>query len=214
MAQPLAPRPEPDREPPRPGPRPLTARRGTPRLLARFDDRTRAREAMLALESAGIDGADIGLIGPNATRAARRARRRRPDAADSQITRWVAGRSLGMSVRIGLIGAAAGLVVGLVIGAITGSWVFAPVVAVIVGVFAAVVGAMVGAERSAGLNDTWELTFHEGPRDSVWVALYGGDVGRASEILRRQGSADLRRPADLDALGKLFEGVDTGRRTV
>ena len=49
-----------------------------PRLLARFDDMARAREAMVALRNAGIDAADVDLVGETAARPSRRSRRRRP----------------------------------------------------------------------------------------------------------------------------------------
>ena len=44
---------------------------------------------MVALQNAGFEAADIGLVGKQASRMARQARRRRPDRADRAISKWV-----------------------------------------------------------------------------------------------------------------------------
>jgi hypothetical protein len=172
----------------------------------------RAREAMVALQNAGIGAGDIGLVGENAKGASRRSRRRRRDKIDNKVAQVITSRSINDSVLLGAIGAGAGLVVGVILGAATGAWALLPITIVALALVGGVAGTKVGVERALGPSDSWQLPYHDPSDGSVWVAVYAGDIGTANDVVESAGAAEVRRPADLDALGRLFTGIDTGRR--
>jgi hypothetical protein len=163
-------------------------------LAARFADLVGARDAIKALENAGIDGDEIALLGPAAERARRPVN---PKPTDRRVVLYLAGRVL----RGALIGAAIGLVVATLVGVVvllvTDLAAGLLVACVLGGAFlGATVGAFVSVERSVGLADDWALTFEEatGP---VWVGVYTSD---ASDRARARQALERAHPLELRAL--------------
>jgi hypothetical protein len=163
-----------------------------PLVAARFGSVAEARAAIEALQSAGVDGADVALLSPFPDR-------RRPTAtADRNMARYLIRRVL-LGV---LIGGAVGIVVGALVGGVVVA-VTAPAAAlgelvafVAVGVvIAAPLGAYIGFERAGSLSDAWSTTFDELEPGAIWVGVTihaAHDQLRARRVLERQGPIETR----------------------
>jgi hypothetical protein len=161
-------------------------------VVGRVADLSRAREVFAALQAAGVDAAAIRLAGRDAEAAAASAgdpvRGDRLDAA--------AARHLGRRV---VAGALAGALIGAVVASAAGGILLAlDVVGGLVFVAIVVVAAIVGGtfatfasvERTAGYDDTWELTFDGGHDGPVWLVVrVADDAGarRARDVLTAEG---------------------------
>ena len=166
-----------------------SAHAASPSALARYPDLVAAREAMLHLESHGIDGDDISLVGATAAGAEDIEDRRQSDA------QLVVGAVLG-----GLVGMVAGaLVAGVVLLAWPGQlahplWAFGLGTAWIAGA-GAVLGGFVAVSRKTGFSESWPLTFEDVAPGPVWLAVYGDDqkavaaLGETEPIELRTGEA-------------------------
>jgi hypothetical protein len=186
-------------------------RRGTPALLARFESMDRARAAIERLESSGIDGNAIALLGSTVERARVTARRGAGGVpgADARVLRYVSNRVGRAAASAAVLGAVAGLLIGLLVVALADG-IGAPgliVLATTVGaaLLGAATGAFLAAERSPGFSESWPLTFADG--GAVWLALYDHS-DRARRSLVQCGPSELRRPTDLDSLARLLRGVE------
>jgi hypothetical protein len=164
-------------------------------VIATVSDMTRARDAVQALQMAGIDAAQISLYGPSADEA----------AADLDVRRADAGFSAVMWRRT-WIGGLAGLVIGAAVGAVGAALVLRGLWPEALGVFwAAVVGTAVlglgtgaatGATSAAQMSRAWELTFHEVASGEVGVAVHSDrtdEARRAERILARFEPSQLER---------------------
>ncbi|MCU1457494.1 MAG: hypothetical protein JWL73_1586 [Actinomycetia bacterium] len=181
----------------------LTDRRhGVPRLVARFADLGRAREAMLRLESAGVDGDAIALIG----RPAEEAHRQDQRDADPRTMQFLSRRLVVGVVAGALIGAVAGAVVGGIVVAFSDAGVALVMVAtIVVGALAgATVGALVSVERSTGFSESYILTFQDASAGPIWLAVYEPDRNVES-TLQALAPLELRRPRDLAELREIVD---------
>lgn len=142
-----------------------------PDLLAVAEDLPAARVAIEALQSAGIDGAHIELLG----RAAEEARDRGETAGpDGRLFGHVSHRVVRGAVVGALIGAGVGAVIGVVAmlllaGSDLGAFIIGVVVGALLGSW---VGPFLALERKVGYSPDWELTFADVPDDSACVAVW------------------------------------------
>lgn len=163
-------------------------------ILARFADAPRARAAIEALQSAGVDGDDIKLVSPTP----RKPTRSSTAAVDGRIARYLTGR-VARGVLVGaitglLLGALAGIVLDVVTSPASGLGVVAALglVGIIAGAY---VGAYVGFERAGTLSDAWPATFETLDGGPVWIAVLADDAEtrrRARRTLEHHDAAELQ----------------------
>jgi hypothetical protein len=173
---------------------PSNAKHRDPRVTASFPNLGSAREAMSALERAGVDAARIELAG-SATRLA--------DAGRARDREERAMHYAGSRIGLGLgIGGALGLIVGFAVALAAGRGG----VSVIVGgaIAGIVLGAFLGGMRSLDADPDWELTFAE--------------IGNRPVTVEVTGDADLRSRAfgvlrTREPLALTTTDTDDGRRT-
>ena len=185
-------------------------RLGTYNVVATYQDMEQARDAMAALQRAGIDGGDISVLGRQADEA-RAASEQDPSAGDTGVMGDVTKATLG--------GAAAGATAGGVAGFIAGALAFGipgigPVLGT--GIWAATLGGAtlgggIGAHM-AGIaalseNPDWELTYQEALRNErVLIAAHAddrADLDRAVEALRTTNPLSLE---EFDQEGRRLTG--------
>jgi len=171
----------------------------TAAVAASFPSMESARDAIEALEHAGVDGDEIELLGQPADVARFPSQ---PGGPDKRMALHLVRRvALGA-----LMGALAGLVLGVLSGLLVAVGTDATdsrsglVTAIaIVGVGLGVtLGVLVSFERAIGLSDAWPLTFEDVPDGPVWVAVYTGGGRtrvRAADALARHRPLELRRGA-------------------
>jgi hypothetical protein len=167
-----------------------SAHSGVPALMARYHSLVDARYAIRALESKGVDGDDIALVGA-AVDAERTTER---SAIDRRILSSV---SLSLVVGIvagGLVGAVLGAAaMGLVVllGPDLDGWVFGLMVG-----WCAAMGALFGSlasvMRTLGFSESLPLTWEDGDGHPVWLAVYGeaGEVRPDVEATRPEQILD------------------------
>jgi hypothetical protein len=162
-----------------------------------------AREAIQALQFAGVEAGDIELLGERAAQAAEKADRKAVTAPrDAGIATRIAGRA----IRFGAAGAIVGAVLGLVLAAAgiefgrigdsvaiqSASWA----------TFGAVVGALAGAYSGLSIAPAWELTFEPVEDGEVLVGVHSEnarEVEKAEHVLKDKGAV---RVARVDANGR------------
>ena len=172
-------------------------------VMATFGQMEQAREAVLALNRAGVEAEKVSMIGKDVEEVASD-----PDTRlrDLEVTGEVAkkaalGGAAG-SVLGGLAGAAAFVIPG--VGPVIGSGIWAAVAAA--GVAGGAVGGMVGGVASIDLNDEWELTFQDALKGGkVLVAVHADDEEQAAEARRTLEEHGPEKVVDLDADGKPLE---------
>jgi hypothetical protein len=149
-----------------------SAHSGRPALLARYRTLVDARHAIRDLETRGIDGDDISLVGA-ASVAERTTDRSRIDRR--MLTSTTAALAIGI-VGGGLAGALLGAVVmGIVVLAFSvpsEGWVFTLMVcwfAAAGSLFASLASVM----RTLGFSESVPLTWEDEPPAPVWLAVYG-----------------------------------------
>lgn len=164
-------------------------------VIATVRDMSRARDAVQALQMAGVDAAQISLYGPSADEA----------AADLDVRQADAGFSAVMWRRT-WIGGLSGLLIGAALGAVGAAFVLRGLWPEALGVFwAAVVGTAVlglgtgaatGATSAAQMSRAWELTFHDVGPGEVGVAVHSDraeEARRAERVLERFEPSQLER---------------------
>jgi hypothetical protein len=152
-------------------------------IVARYEDLTRAREAIAALERSGIESASIALEGRQAVRAA--------EEEDTALRdRRVAGH-LGRRVVVGAsVGTAIGAVAGFVVAAILLGGFGNPFVwAAAVGgaVAGGAVGGLLAGVATPAMSEDWELTHQAEPNGPIRVRVSTTDPhvrDRAARVLR------------------------------
>lgn len=164
-------------------------------VIATLSDMGRAREAVQALQLAGIDAAQISLFGPAADEAVADLDVREADAAFTDVMwrrTWIGG----------LVGAAIGALVGAVGGGAV-LWASLPEASAVL--WAAIVGTAVlglgtgaatGGTSSAQMSRAWELTFHRVGDGEVGVAVHTErpeEAVTAERILARHDPSQLER---------------------
>jgi len=176
-------------------------------MVARYRSFRDARAAIEQLESRGIDGDDLALVGDTAQQAAHAEDRTR---ADRRFLRTTSGALA--------VGVAAGAVIGALIGAVFigvilavwtpathAAWIFG----LLTGWFAAggaVFGAFVAVSKRIGFSESWPLTFEDEPEAPIWLAIYAdGDELRtaleatsAAEIVDESGVEAALTGADAE----------------
>jgi hypothetical protein len=148
-----------------------SARRGRPSLMAKYASLPDVRNAIDTLESQGIDGAHVTIVGagdlPQSTN------RRRVDSRFlSHTMLYLAIGVVGGALLGGLVGAALmGLVVLLWPGLQASGWVF-----LLLTVWFAVGGSVLGCffviSRMVGFSESWPLTFEDEPEGPIWLAVF------------------------------------------
>jgi len=155
-----------------------SAHDATPSVLARYDNLEEVRRAIRSLESHGVDGDDLALVGDGVLEVEGDAGER---ATDRRLLASTSAR-IAMAVVLGtIIGAVVGAVfVGsavLIFSGLTArGWVFA-----LVGAWFAACGGLVGAFlaffRALGFSDAMPLTYATEPERPLWLAVYGHNEG-------------------------------------
>ncbi len=179
-----------------PGAQGFEDRRGLPAYLAQFASLADARAVILALESSGVDGVDVSLVGDRA-QSARESQRLA--SADRRMGRVVAGRAVSGTVAGSAAGALIGAIVGAIIAAFVSSNGWAVFAGCIVGgiLLGSMAGALVGVERGTGFSESWLLTFEDAPAGPVWLAVWN-DSDRVATTLSDAAALAVRKPHDLD----------------
>jgi hypothetical protein len=176
-------------------------------VIGRAADLAHARTVFSALQNTGVDASDIRLAGVAVSDAQHEAQR---DAGRQQIDertlQHVGRRAAGGAVAGALLGGLAGCVVGGVLVAVDAiSWLVFAIVVVVPVLLGAVFGAFVSVERTAGYDDTWELTFTDGAHlGAVWVVVRAEDddaVDRIQRTFTAQGvsASEEQQVEDADA---------------
>ena len=164
-------------------------------VIATFDTMPRARRAIQALQSAGVDAVDITLFGPGADEA----------TADLEVAAADAGFAAAMWRR-SWVGAVIGAPLGAVFGAVVAGLALGGSLGEAIGAFWAAVagatflgvgtGAAAGAVSAAQMSSAWELTFHAVRAGGLCVGVHTDDARqatRAAAILERQAPTLLER---------------------
>jgi hypothetical protein len=166
-------------------------------FVAVFPGMPEAREALDALEAAGIDAAEISLLGPAAEEAAEQADTRERDAG---MAGRVGKRATVGALAGGATGGLAGFLAGLAAFAIPG---VGPVIGA--GVWAATiggavaggsVGGVIGGYSAVDMNEAYELTYESVRAGRVLVGVHSEDpahVDRGEEILRKLDPLSIDR---------------------
>jgi hypothetical protein len=170
----------------------------TPPQKASFESLTEARNAIDLLERAGVDAAEVSLLGPGKEEAAHAQSTGRRDRAVAADT--FAHVGVGALLGAGL-GAAAGAVGAAVMDA--GAWAFV-VGALVAG---ASLGGMIGGVAKLDMHPDWELTYQDVHDGRTLVTVHAGDpdqLRRMTELLeraqpRRISTTSAPGPADFSA---------------
>lgn len=176
-------------------------RSGLPDLVVRHDDAAAARDRIVALSRAGIDGGAIELLGRVEVVTAGRAADRQVDLGS---TRAIAGRA----VRGAALGAVPGAGFGVLVLALA-TTVTTPVLAAgAVGgaAFGVSVGALVGLLTVPTMAGSWERTFAPLVPGGVLVGIrIDGPRSRrrANRVLAGCRPGDVEEVPDLDDLPDL-----------
>jgi hypothetical protein len=166
-------------------------------VVAVFPGMPEAREALDALEAAGIDAAEISLLGPAAEEAAEQADTRERDAG---MAGRVGKRATVGALAGGATGGFAGFLAGLAAFAIPG---VGPVIGA--GVWAATiggavaggsVGGVIGGYAAVDMNEAYELTYESVRAGRVLVGVHSEDPAHADkgdEVLRKLDPLSIDR---------------------
>ena len=178
-------------------------------VVATFPDMHRARDAIMALERAGVEADNISLLGRAGDEVANE-----PDPAerDAGVTKDVTKAALAGTAVGGAVGGIAGFIAGALafgipgIGPVVGSGIWAATLGA-AGVGGPIGGLVAGA-AALGESEAWESTYHESVRAGrVVVAVHADDrqhLDRATEVLRGQEPATLEF---LNAQGRRVEAA-------
>lgn len=163
---------------------------GEHRLVATFREVKRARDAILALERAGIEGSNVTLESGE---------RDRPPVETTDTRgqdRQLAG-DVGKRVAVAaLLGTVAGALLGLALGLLvfSGSGVWASAIGG--GIAGGAVGGVIGGVSGLGTSGAWQRAYAEVREDSVVVAVRHTDPGivdAAERTLRQHEPGGLER---------------------
>ncbi|HEY8490851.1 MAG TPA: low temperature-induced protein [Dehalococcoidia bacterium] len=168
-------------------------------VVAVFPDMAAARDAILALERAGIEAQEISLLG------------RRAQEAEAEAQTEVADRDAGVArdvTKAAAAGTAAGTAAGGALGFLAGALAFGiPGVGPVVGagIWAATlggaitggsIGGLVGGTAALPQNEAWELTYESVKAGHVVVGVHSqekADVDAAAQTLDSLAPLRLER---------------------
>ena len=157
-------------------------------ILAAFPGPARAKEAMVALERAGIAHRDIRLLGGPSPPT-----RRTLAHGDERLLGWLGGRWLRGAL-IGAVLGAVGLVLAVVVlrdGALYPAWIGAAVGGAAAGAFVGgFVWVGVGMPRNPQAWDTYRMAHHD--EACIAVRLRSADAEqRVADLLRTTGATSV-----------------------
>ena len=173
-------------------------------LVGVYRNMSEAREAMVSLEQAGLNGGRLTIAGEQAESAVAR----RPAAADSRFLGYIASSIRRGALAGAAVGAGIGLAFGIFLSLRSGDqfWepeLWAPAVA---GLFpGAIIGALLGFRLNVAMSPAWSRTFAEVRPGAACVALeVSSDDEEASaaavlrethpqEVLVGAGDGEVRR---------------------
>lgn len=164
-------------------------------VVAAYPDMDGARKAIDALQFAGVDSADIALLGSGARKAQNRADR---SIDTTERDRPMVGHIVLRAVVFGAIGAGVGAALGFVLALI--GFEFGPAVDSLPvqlatwAMFGVIVGTLWGAYSALSVNPGWELTFQ--PTDTARVLVgvnrrTDAEIERAEKLLRDKGAISV-----------------------
>lgn len=161
-------------------------------VLATFSSTDRVHEALVALERAGIDGADIRVGGEGVERAAQIAATN-VQVVEGELERHLAPRAAAGAAIGGTVGAALS---GAII-ALAGYDELANLLAGMLGflVFGGAVGGLIGLFSGLATNRAWEATLVPVPGCS-WVLVSSGNprvLDLAEQVLHKAGADRVAR---------------------
>src|SRR5437763_12390732 len=166
-------------------------------------DMAQARHALDVLEGAGIEAAQISLLGPGVEEAATEPSTRQRDRAVAvDVAKHVGVGAAAGSTAGGAVGFLAGAVafgipgVGPVVG--TGIWASTASGAIA----GATVGGMVGGVAKLDMHPDWELTYQEVKQGRVVIAFHAGDESEARRGGELLAKARPLRVEHFDRTGK------------
>jgi outer membrane lipoprotein SlyB len=159
-------------------------------VTATYGSLEEAREAMTALERAGIDSSRVFLEGERPARAA-------AEHDTSRRDRRVTGQ-MGSRVLIGgIAGAAAGGLVGWLVGSLVFDGFPAMLATVIAGVIAgSVIGGALGGYGTPAMSEDWELTHQDEPPGATRVRVTSDDpqeLDRVAGLFREKDAISVDR---------------------
>jgi hypothetical protein len=173
-------------------------------VTASFPGMDEARDAISALEAAGIESSHISLIGPRAEEAATETdtRQRDLDVTKDIGKKVAAGAAAGTTVG-GAVGFLAGLAAFAIpgVGPVLGAGVWAATAAG--GVAGGAVGGVLSGVAGIDVSEAWELTFQDVRQGKVVVGVHSDDqseVGKAEEVLQAQNPLSVKR---FDSAGRI-----------
>jgi hypothetical protein len=156
-----------------------------------------AREAIQALEFAGVEVRDIELLGKVADDAAEKA-----DQEQVTVTRdaGIVWRVARHAILFGIAGGIAGTVIGFILAGVGAEFAQigdSPAIgAASWGLFGVIVGALVGLYTAFAIGAAWELTFEPVEDGEVLVGVHSDDareVEKAARVLRAKGAVRVAR---------------------
>ena len=167
-------------------------------IVAVFSDSDAARQAMVALQSAGVDEKDMSLVGRQVAEAKAD---HDPISRDTNMAKDIGGAA-GKGAAMGLgAGAIAGLIGGAIafgipgIGPVVGSGIWASVLG---GAAAgAAVGGVTGPIATMGMDDDWGDSFHDALKENrVLLAVHADtqtEIETAVKTLDGKGALSVQR---------------------
>jgi hypothetical protein len=183
----------------------------THNVVVAFDDSMQAREALLALERAGIDGSKLSYLGiePSADQTIDERTSELDNAELSFVARGTAKGGTYGTIGGAAIGGALMLIPG--IGTIAGAGILGAALGG--GAFGGVLGGIWGGFNRMGASQAWDEVFHDIEEGLVLVGVHTDDpeeIRRACDVLptfRRRMFDHQGQTVDDDA-----EGSPVGRR--
>lgn len=179
---------------------------GTHNVLAVFERRETAREAVVAVERAGFDAADISLLGPETGERTERDTREEDRTIPGEVgTRAAKGAAAGTAAG-GLAGFLAGAAAFAIpgVGPVFGTGVWAATVAGAVG--GGAVGGVAAGVSGLGMGEAWELTHSSLKEGHIVLMVHADDRERADTALDVLRDHDPRAVERIDAEGGRVEG--------
>ena len=163
---------------------------GRPSLMARYASLPDVRHAIDTLESQGVDGDHLSIVGPRGELPAGTDRRRADSRFLSHTMLYLALGVIGGAVAGALFGAALiGLVVLVWSGLEASGWVFL-LLTVWFAVGGAVLGCFFAISRVVGFSESWPLTFEDEPDAPLWLAIFE-DVDDPTDLASRTHALEI-----------------------
>jgi hypothetical protein len=149
-----------------------SSHRGRPSFLARYRTLPDVRLAIDTLETQGVDGEDLALVGKQGELPGGTDRRRSDSRFLSHTMLVLTVGVLGGALAGALVGAVLiGLIVLMWSGLEASGWVFLLLTAWFAA-GGAVLGCFFAISRAIGFSEAWPLTFEDETQGPLWLAVY------------------------------------------